>query len=73
MCGRAICTGMRERLLVLEETGVRERWGCHCRRFVFISGGDSRLLASRVELLMLFAVKERNTVREGYGTSDYHS
>ena len=58
---------------VLETTGVRERWGNHCRRFVFISGVDSRLLGSRVELLMLSAVKEGNTVREGYGTSGYNS
>ena len=64
VCGRAICTGKRGRLLPLEATGVR----VSLQEIILTRGEGGRLLGSRVELLILFAVKEGNSMREGYRT-----
>lgn len=36
------------------------------QEIIFTRGEDGRLLGSRVELLILFAVKEGSSMREGY-------
>ena len=49
--------GTRERLFSLEATGVRAL-GVSLQGIIFTRGEDGRLLGSRVELLIGFAVKE---------------